>query len=207
MTNNKFAVVLPSRTLDTNGFYKQGLVDLLLNKFTWLTIAGFDEPDVKHGIEYAGPGSLLTFGTAKNHDVNWIKRPDYARGRGIVPIYDLVKDYNTVIAAITAFANARKPRPVYNYNSYCNCNTNDIFKCGNCGALNVLPTTVTPVYSTPVYCAPKVKVFDNFVKVGYEIASPAYGVSYTNTPCYVSTYTPQVVSQVSYLKTTLRRIY
>ena len=37
----KFAVVLPSKTQDPNGFYKRGIVDILKNKYQNLDNHGF----------------------------------------------------------------------------------------------------------------------------------------------------------------------
>ena len=146
--NYNFAVELPSRTQDPNGFYKKGLVDKLIKQYPWLKVAGIDAPyTLKNGAElrginHAGPGSVLTFGTAKNHDVNWAERADYVREKGYTPVYNLAKDWTTVVNRLDAFANARKPvyRPTY---------------------------TTTSVAYTIAGCP--VEVFDNFIKIGYTI--------------------------------------
>ena len=80
-----FAVELPTRAQDPSGFYKKGLIEKLTKNYLWLTVAGLDAPHTLkngrelRGVDHAGPGSVITFGTAKNHDVNWVERPDYAR--------------------------------------------------------------------------------------------------------------------------------
>lgn len=103
----KFAVELPSLVNDPRGFYKKGLVDMITKRYPNLTVAGLDNPDVKRGIQYAGPGSLITFGTAKNHDINWVERPDYAREKGYKPVYDLIKDWSTIATKIAAFSSEK----------------------------------------------------------------------------------------------------
>ena len=114
--NKTFAVQLPSTDMDPRGFYKKGLIDEL-NKYPWLTVAGMDDPFYTksgkfiRGINYAGPKNLITFGTAKNHDVNWIEREDFARTKGVAPVYDIIKDWSTVKGNINAFAAVRKPAP------------------------------------------------------------------------------------------------
>lgn len=114
---NAFGVVLPSRTTDPQGFYKDRLVKLLTSgKYPKLTIAGLDDPTVSRGIDYAGPGNLLTFGSARNHDVNWIERPEYACERGLTPIYvDLTTQWNNVVASLDKYYNEKYPREVSLY--------------------------------------------------------------------------------------------
>lgn len=113
--NKNFAVLLPSREFDATGFYKKGLIDAVLNKYPWLKVAGVDEPSFTkqgkyiRGVDYAGPGNLITFGSAKYHDVNWIERPDFARSKGRGPIYDLAKQYDKVMEKLEDFAMSRKP--------------------------------------------------------------------------------------------------
>ena len=111
---NAFAVVLPGRDQDPNGFYKSQLVNLLTSgKYPKLTIAGFDQPDVRRGIEYAGPGNLMTFGSATNHDVNWVERPTYACEKGIAPVYvDLHTEWNQVVASLDKYYNEKYPRTI-----------------------------------------------------------------------------------------------
>jgi hypothetical protein len=150
MDNKNFFVQLPNKATDPRGFYKAGLIEKL-NKYPWLKVAGLDSPfttpsgrDIR-GIEYAGADHVLTFGTAKYHDVNWAKRTDFVREKGYAPVLDIVKDWSTVVTKLDAFAQARKPRPVYN--PYYTRNTGDIMYVGG----------------------QKVEVFDNYIKIGYNI--------------------------------------
>ena len=184
MEKFKFAVELPTLANDPRGFYKKGLVDIILNRYKNLTVAGIDNPDVKRGIEYAGPGNLITFGTAKNHDVNWVARPDYAREKGYKPVYDLIKDWNTVTAKIDMFAREKRrlqeleERNRYaSYNSYYGPVTIDL---GN----NV-----------------KVQVFDSFIKVGTTII-PRVAKAET-----FKSYTVTEVRAIESIIVTLKRFY
>jgi len=163
MTKNiKFAVELAEGS--TGRFYKQGLMDKVINKYPWLTVAGLDDPFTLksgkplRGVEYAGAGNVLTFGTAKNHDVNWVQRADYARERGYAPVLDIVKDWNKITAKLDAFAAERKPKPVYSNSYY-----------------------IQPTASTFYVNGQKVEVFENFFKIGYNI------IPRTKCGCYTST--------------------
>lgn len=106
-----FAVELPGTDRDPRGFYKKGLVEIMTSpKYSKLTIAGIDVPAVLRGIEHAGPGSLITVGTAKNHDINWVERPGYAREKGYAPVYDLIQDWNKVTDKLDQYYNEKYPK-------------------------------------------------------------------------------------------------
>lgn len=110
MNANAFIFTLPSLSNDTQGFYKKGLIDVITSdKFKKLTIAGIDLPKVIRGIQEAGPGSIITVGTAKNHDIEWIERPDYAREKGYNPVYDLVSDWTKIMNKLEVYYNAKYP--------------------------------------------------------------------------------------------------
>lgn len=164
-TNNNFAVELSAN--DVRGFYKKGLMDRIVNDYPWLTVAGIDAPYTTPGgkqitgVEYAGAGNVLTFGTAKQHDVNWVRRPDYVREKGYAPVYDIVKDWNTILNRLDSFARDRKPAPVYN-------------RCVGC------PYNKTTETNRSFYLSDgtKVTVFDNFIKIGYTIIPRTADVVY-----------------------------
>ena len=70
-----------------------------------LTIAGEDFPPVHSGIvDDAGYGNLLTVGTAPKHDLEWIRRPEFACEKGYKPIYDIIEDYNEIIKNMIKYA-------------------------------------------------------------------------------------------------------
>ena len=111
MTNNKtkfaFVVELPSADRDPQNFYKRGFVEELLKtraQYPTFTIAGIDAPDVRRGIEFASNGNLLTVGTAKTHDAEWVERPNFAREKGYEPVFDLVKDWKKVTDRLKKYA-------------------------------------------------------------------------------------------------------
>ena len=107
MTENKnsFVVVLNNRNSRTDEYYTA----MLLKKARGLglTIAGEDWPDVRHGVEYAGTGNVLTFGTAKNHDVDWVRRPEYIAEKGYKPVYYIVEDWNTINTSLDKYADEK----------------------------------------------------------------------------------------------------
>ena len=175
-----FAVTLPGKEVDTRGFYKKGIVDLITKKYPWLTAAGLDSPfytksgKLIRGIEYAGPNNLLTFGTAKNHDVNWVQRADYAREKGHAPIYDLAKDYSTVVNRLDAFAKSRKPAPAPRRTYSSNCYCNDVFYIGNnrveeFDAFYKIGTVIIPRYPAvnDYYKAVTPEVTELIIKIKY----------------------------------------
>lgn len=70
-----------------------------------LSVSGDGSNPVKGGdITNAKKGDLVTFGTSSRFDVNWIRRAEYALENGYAPIYDVVKDWNTVSKAMKEFA-------------------------------------------------------------------------------------------------------
>ena len=120
MNKNSFVIELPSADRDPNGFYKKGLINLLTSdEYTKLTVAGMDKPFYTNtgkeirGIDYAGPGKVITIGTAQNHDVNWIDRVDFAREKGYNPVYDLISDWKTITKKLDVYYNEKYPK---NYN-------------------------------------------------------------------------------------------
>lgn len=147
-----FFVQLPSNANDPRGFYKKGLIDAI-NKYPWLKVAGMDAPFTTpsgkeiRGINFAGPDNLITFGSAKNHDVNWVKRADYAREKGYHPVYDIIKDWTTVMGKLNTFANERKPRPTYR--------SQEVYLQGSGNAFYVNGQLV--------------EVYDNYIKIGLNI--------------------------------------
>jgi len=104
---NSFAVVLPSKSEDPQNFYKKGFIEEVLKvrrDYPGLTVAGIDNPDVRRGIEYATNDHLMTVGTAKHHDINWVERANYAREKGYKPVYNLIENWNEVVADLKKYA-------------------------------------------------------------------------------------------------------
>lgn len=107
--NNSFAVVIPGRDTDPNLFYKQNLLKEIAAKYPNFTISGKNPPVVTRGVEHAGYGNLLTFGTAKTHDIEWVERVTYACEKGYAPIYDLVKDWDKIMDRLGKLYEERYP--------------------------------------------------------------------------------------------------
>lgn len=115
MNKNAFVFQLPSKEQDPNCIYKKIMLSEVDRLFGELTIAGFDEPyktkmgNFIRGLQEAQPGSIVTVGTAKNHDINWIERPAYALEKGYAPIYDLLKDWATIKVKLAEYVKANFP--------------------------------------------------------------------------------------------------
>jgi len=108
--NNSFAVEIPSKQVDPNNFYKKELLNLIAKKYPELTVSGKVPPMVARGVEYASHGNLLTFGTAKTHDVEWVERPSFACEKGYAPVYNLVKDWDKITNRLEKLYNELYPR-------------------------------------------------------------------------------------------------
>jgi hypothetical protein len=105
-TANSFVIEVGTVDQDPNLFYKKGFM-AELKKYPWLTVSGQNPPPVGRGVEYASHGNLITVGTADKHDVEWIERPNYARERGLTPVLNLVKDWNTITAKLKTYADSK----------------------------------------------------------------------------------------------------
>jgi hypothetical protein len=92
----------------TMKFYVEGI--LTRARLAGLTITGEDYPAVRRGIECLRLGGLLTIGTSGTHDVDFIERSDFARERGLKPVYDLIDDYKAIIAKLDAFIESKMLR-------------------------------------------------------------------------------------------------
>lgn len=149
MNNNTFAVLVGNGT--TGKFYKQAFINEVTTKYPWLTVAGLDDPytlkngRTLRGVQHAGAGNLVTVGTAKHHDINWVENPEFAAKKGYQPIYDLVTEYNAASNALRKYAMAKKPQP----------KTQTVY--------------VQDAGSVFYACGAKVEVFDNFFKIGTHI--------------------------------------
>lgn len=101
MTNSKAFVINMTKPIGstvenerTYKFYAEQLKKTV--REMGLTIAGEDFPPVTSGYDLADFGNLLTIGTARNHDVNWVRRPTYACEKGYKPVLNLIEDWNLI---------------------------------------------------------------------------------------------------------------
>lgn len=121
MTNSNmkpgaFVVELPSASQDPHNFYKREFVKEVLDirrKYPNFTVAGIDDPAVRRGIEHASHNNLITVGTAKTHDVEWVERRSFACEKGYNPVYNLVSDYTKVVNKLKDYAEKN-----YGYTSF-----------------------------------------------------------------------------------------
>jgi len=185
MKYNKFAAVLPE-----NKYFKKALIETLMDKYPWVSVAGLDSPysttsgrTIK-GVQYAGAGDAITFGTAKSHDVNWTNDLNWFNQGEYKPIYDLAKDYNKVMDNLAEFAEARKPKPVH---QSCNCII--------CGKL------IKPSYNKIYVDGKEVEIYDNFIKIGYNLF-PRY-----TKPEVFSTYTTIELRKIATIVVSIKSLF
>jgi len=93
---NSFAVELPNASTDPNFLYKKELLKHIESNYPNMTVSGQNPPAVRRGVNHASYGNLLTFGTSKTHDIEWVERPSYACEKGYTPVYNLTKDWNKI---------------------------------------------------------------------------------------------------------------
>ncbi len=78
----------------TFDYYKRALVRNV--KKLGLTISGEDRPEIRRGVDQAGFGNVLTVGTSRTHDMEWIERMDYVCEKGYTPVLNLIKDWDLI---------------------------------------------------------------------------------------------------------------
>jgi hypothetical protein len=109
MNKNKynFAVTLPSKADDKNGYFKKGFIKEI-NKYPWLTAAGLDNPRTREveSIEYAGPKDSLVFGLDNKHDITYTMLPEFLIP---APTYDIISEWDGAVDRLGKFAESRKP--------------------------------------------------------------------------------------------------
>ena len=87
----------------TAEFYRDAIADAA--KKLGLTISGRDYPPVRRGlVPYCTKGNLMTVGSAKTHDVEWIERLGYAAEKGIEVVFDGIRDYNEIVEKLVEYA-------------------------------------------------------------------------------------------------------
>ncbi len=78
-----------------------------------LTVSGDSTCKVGKGlgsIKNIEKGNLISFGTSERFDINWIARRSYAYENGLVPVYDIVKDWITIQKALAEFSADKKEK-------------------------------------------------------------------------------------------------
>lgn len=145
-----FTFTLPKNN-DTAKIYKNKLMDRIVTAYPWLTVESeTDYPYSNYDIKYAGAGDTITLGISKTHNVSWLP-------------HELYTDMTSEELALKLFG----------IDPYNNINFNletEFSKAMN--ALNLYALKNCPYekdydfineFGTPV------KIFDNFIQIGYDI--------------------------------------
>jgi hypothetical protein len=106
MKNKSFVIAIPVEERDSALFYTNAILEHIREEFPEFTISGEDKPVVRHGVEYIFPGALLTIGTSRTHDVEWVKNADFAGRKGYEPVLDLIKDWTKIKAKLREYRDA-----------------------------------------------------------------------------------------------------
>lgn len=81
-------------------FFLEPLLELAEN--LRLSIARY--PSVNIGVEEASVGELISVGTSPQYDIDRIKRREYAREQGFIPVLDIVTDYTKIKKRLLNYA-------------------------------------------------------------------------------------------------------
>jgi len=172
-----FTVTLPTKKQDRFGLKKTAFVETIIEGCPWLTVAGTDAPfkntlgkSIK-GIDYAPAGSVLTFGTSKTHDVNWIEDLSYLKDGYKMPNYNLMTETAGALKHLTLFALNNAKQTTKSNDRY-----SESYKCPLCGNITDVEefASCTKVGYTII---PKAISFPTF----YSYRKPQYTTEYTVT--------------------------
>lgn len=144
-----YTFTLPKNN-NTANKYKEMLMDRITTAYPWMTVeSNIDYPFSDDGIEYAGAGDMITLGISKTHNVSWLPKEIY-------------KDYTTRQLAIKLFG--------FDPHKNINFNLETEFESAM-KALKNYATTHCPFkdYDYETEFGTPVKIFDNFIQIGYEI--------------------------------------
>lgn len=145
---NTYTFTLPKNTIKANT-YKNKLINRIVNAYPWMTIESkHDYPYSDIGIEYIRPGDAFTVGISNTHNISWTPNSTLDLASALgIPNYNLEFEFENAIKALDNYA--RTNYPFYFEKDY---DFRDIF-------------------GRPV------KIFSDFVQVGYEII-PRNNASY-----------------------------
>lgn len=128
--------------------YKESLMDRVINAYPWMTVESkIDYPFSDFGIEFAGPGDAITLGLSKTHDISWL--PEACLTCPFTCYGDDVINFDLeteFFKAISALDDYAK--------EHCPFDVDYDFK---------------DVFGTPI------KIFDNFIQIGYDVIPIAMG--------------------------------
>ena len=143
----KYTFTLPNNN-DTAKKFKNQMMEKVITAYPWLTIdSKFDFPKSDIGVEYAKAGDAITLGVSKTHNVSWAPK------ECLKCPFSCLKDNVINFNLDTEF-----PLAMAALNKY---------------AMEVIPFKkdydFEDEFGTPI------KIFDNFVQIGYEIIPIKYG--------------------------------
>lgn len=132
----------------TADIYKESLMKRVVNAYPWLTVeSNYDYPKCTYGIEYAGAGDYITLGLSKTHNIGWLPK-ECAE----CP-FKCFADGSINFDLEKEFFNALSALDIYAKKNY-------PFK---------KDYVFEDEFGTPI------KIFDNFVQIGYDIIPIATG--------------------------------
>jgi hypothetical protein len=69
-----YTITLPKKE-DTAKIYKDNLLKRVITAYPWLTVdSKFDYPYSNNGVEYASAGDVITLGLSNTHKVSWLPK-------------------------------------------------------------------------------------------------------------------------------------
>lgn len=137
--------------------YKEKLMDRIITAYPWMTVESkIDYPYSDDGIEWAGPGDMITLGISKTHNVSWLPKEIYTD--------NTAEELAKKLFGFNPYNNINFDLETEFYNAIDALNT---YACAHCPF--VKDYDFEDIFGTPV------KIFDNFIQIGYEIIPIAAG--------------------------------
>lgn len=142
-----YTFTLPKKE-NTAKTYKESLMKRVVTAYPWMTVESkSDYPSCDYGIEYAGAGDYITLGLSKTHNIGWM--PKECASCPFKCWGDNVINFDLE----TEFYNAMNALNLYAKENYPFIKDYDF----------------EDEFGTPI------KIFDNFVQIGYDIIPIATG--------------------------------
>lgn len=148
---NTYTFTLPKNIIKANT-YKNKLINRIVNAYPWMTIdSKHDYPYSDIGIEYMRPGDAFSVGISNTHNISWLPKETFNVADLIgIQNYNLETEFEAAINALTKYANTHYPFYVEKGYDY------------------------KDMFGRPV------KIFDDFVQIGYDIIPRKDSYYFTN---------------------------
>ena len=150
-----YTFTLPKNN-DSAKIYKEKLMDNIITAYPWMTVESkIDYPYSDDGVELAGPGDMITIGVSKTHNVSWLPKEIYHNldTDNLIKLFGIDPYTNINFDLETEFNSAIKALRIYAAENY-------PFK---------KDYDFEDEFGTPI------KIFDNFIQIGYDIIPIASG--------------------------------